>query len=87
LVCDFEPGTFTVADTGRDVCGAGQVFTCSIIAQRVEKLRSATMENEPSSASEAGSSRRPSMLYATFAMLTLILAAAAVVAMVLRFGH
>jgi len=27
------------------------------------------------------------MLYATFAMLTLILAAAAVVAMVLRFGH
>ncbi|HTZ12755.1 MAG TPA: hypothetical protein VMC78_03895 [Mycobacterium sp.] len=45
------------------------------------------MEKEPSSASEAGGSRRPSMLYATFAMLTLILAAAAVVAMVLRFGH
>jgi len=45
------------------------------------------MENEPSPASGAEGSRRPSMLYATFAMLTLLLAAAAVVAMVLRFGH
>jgi hypothetical protein len=45
------------------------------------------MENEPSSPSEAGGSRRPSALYATFATLTLILAIVAVIAMVLRFGH
>jgi hypothetical protein len=45
------------------------------------------MEKEPSSASGAGDSRRPSVLYATFATLTLILAIVAVVAMVLRFGH
>src|SRR6201999_4565065 len=32
LVSDFEPGTVTVAHTGRCVCGAAQVFTCSIIA-------------------------------------------------------
>src|SRR5271156_7035141 len=32
LVWDFEPGTVTVAHTGREVHGAGQVFTCSIIA-------------------------------------------------------
>src|ERR1700742_3801483 len=32
LVWDFEPGTVTVACTGREVAGAGQVFTCSIIA-------------------------------------------------------
>jgi len=32
LVWDFEPGTVTVAQTGRDVCGADQVFTCSIMA-------------------------------------------------------
>src|ERR1700722_10895356 len=34
LVCDFEPGTVTVASTGRELEGAGQVFTCSIIAYR-----------------------------------------------------
>ena len=32
LVWDFEPGTVTVACTGREVYGAGQVSTCSIIA-------------------------------------------------------
>jgi len=45
------------------------------------------MENEPSSSSGAGGSRRPSVLYATFAIFVLILAVVAVVAMVLRFGH
>jgi flagellar biogenesis protein FliO len=45
------------------------------------------MEKEPSSASGAEGSRRPSVLYATFAILTLILAIVAVIAMVLRFGH
>jgi hypothetical protein len=45
------------------------------------------MEEEPSSLSGPEGSRRPSVLYATFAMLTLILAIVAVIAMVLRFGH
>jgi hypothetical protein len=34
LVWDFEPGTVTVACTGREVYGAGQVFTCSILPGR-----------------------------------------------------
>lgn len=45
------------------------------------------MERESSSPSEAGGSRLGTVLYATFAILTLILAVVAVVAMVLRFGH
>jgi hypothetical protein len=50
-------------------------------------LRSATMNKESSSSSGAAGSRRPSLWYASFAIFTPILAVAAVVAMVLRFGH
>ncbi|MGO8962944.1 hypothetical protein [Mycobacterium sp.] len=45
------------------------------------------MEKEPSSSSGAGDSRGGTVLYATFAIFTLILAVVAVLAMVLRFGH
>ncbi len=51
------------------------------------ELPSATMEKEPSSSSGAGDSRGGTVLYATFAIFTLILAVVAVLAMVLRFGH
>ncbi len=37
LVWDFEPGTVTVAWTGREVAGAGQVLTCSILPGRLPR--------------------------------------------------
>jgi hypothetical protein len=45
------------------------------------------MEKESSSSSGAGGSPRVTVLYTTFAILTLMLAVVAVLAMVFRFGH
>ena len=47
LVCDFEPGTVTVACTGRDAAGAGQILTCSIMAHRRSRARRVAARGPP----------------------------------------